>query len=978
MRKKLKFLKFSSLGIFSLSLAMTAVSCSEYNSLQSASNFYENDYPTFSNLLTGTVPASLNNLNDSAPTDFSYSYANNYNLLQNYKEFRANNDINKYEGNQSEIVKDVSYFAYLLWRQNAKSFTIENVEVNNFEIKDANNLNIILGKSKISFDLKISIKGIQVSQLKIFDKVFELLPGKKYSLEISVKDQVFESTVNTSVDEFFIGWKVNNSTIKFGNESFDSEFSPTNGSFSFAFPYKIKGLTSKQNYLDIYSKYQPEILNISQQNLINDISEKFNEDFQTYMEYVENGMGILNILRNNPTVKDLILNSIPYIAKIMVSAKVIPEILSPLIIAAFEPGNEAKPFIEIVQEYKGSVVEYLNSVFGPVSVVAETYLNLFKPNMVSDSNDFKSLETGLKSFGISSDIMNLIYNDIIGLDGKTPKKLIDIIYDNVDIFLKIIEQDYEAQSKNDNNSDSTTSTSSSGNTSSTITETTTSENDSTQAVLNIIKLIFSKNTETDQYNKFFDILSGDEKTEFYNSLAALAAGTNSQIGNILNLITTSNEKFTTENVISFVDALYNFLKNLFERNDNYEHFYLPNAYKNVSFTTGFTTLPTVDKSNQTISFNYQIKMTINKKVDASPIIAAFKNLLSVDSISSLINLFTGTDLKKIVGEIPVIGKFAEERIISAILQIIPTNFWLGANPGEKYYKSNAITFTYSADNSSFWLKPVRILNDYKLGYQFAYNTNLKIDDPSFTNSITSNYSYKNNSISLANINLPFGSDWNLSTDISVDFYYYNFWYSLIQNVVLRDYDFSNLFVSKSINYDTIATISTYNPDLYVTDLTIEDTFKNIDINQLVSTYSPTDTKNYRNVYSEFVSPGSLYSWKDGMGGKSMLGIKPIVSDELKNSLLDKVYKFNSNQFNKIFNNSNLKIDNYVIPTLNFNAPLKIYQKDYGVNVEFNMRFLTVEFISYFPFSVYNLTKKSYENNFYYQFSYIGSVDNAQK
>ncbi|MDE6894448.1 MAG: hypothetical protein K2J02_03680, partial [Malacoplasma sp.] len=88
--------------------------------------------------------------------------------------------------------------------------------------------------------------------------------------------------------------------------------------------------------------------------------------------------------------------------------------------------------------------------------------------------------------------------------------------------------------------------------------------------------------------------------------------------------------------------------------------------------------------------------------------------------------------------------------------------------------------------------------------------------------------------------------------------------------------------------------------------------------------------------------------------------------------------FNSNQFNKIFNNSNLKIDNYVIPTLNFNAPLKIYQKDYGVNVEFNMRFLTVEFISYFPFSVYNLTKKSYENNFYYQFSYIGSVDNAQK
>ncbi|MDE6562686.1 MAG: hypothetical protein K2J98_00215, partial [Malacoplasma sp.] len=586
MRKKLKFLKFSSLGIFSLSLAMTAVSCSEYNSLQSASSSYDSEYPSFSNLLTGTVPTSLNNLNDNAPTDFSYFSANNYNLLQNYNEFGINNDLTKYEGKQNEVKNDVFYFAYLLWRQNAKSFTIENVEIKNFEIKDTNDLNVILGKSKISFDLKIDILGIQNSELKVFDNVFSLENNKKYSLEISVVDQIFESSVNTSVDEFFIGWKVNKSTLVFDNQSFISEFSPTASSFSFAFPYKIKGLTSKQNYLDIYKKYQPEILNISQQSLSDDISEKFKEDFQVYMEYVENGLGILGILKTNPTVKDLILNSIPYVAKIMVSAKVIPEILSPLIIAAFEPGNESKPFIDIIQEYKESIVEYLNSVFGPVSVVAETYLNLFKPNLVSNSNDFKNLESGLKSFGISDDIKNLIYDDVIGVDGKTPKKLIDIIYDNIDLVLKIIENDFEAQSKKDTDS-STTTTSSSENTSSSVTETTSSENDSTQAILNIIKLVFSKNTETNQYNKFFDILSGDEKTEFYTSLASLIAGTNSQIGNILNLITSSNEKFTTENVISFVDALYNFLKDLFERNENYKNFYSPNAYKNVTFFTGF-------------------------------------------------------------------------------------------------------------------------------------------------------------------------------------------------------------------------------------------------------------------------------------------------------------------------------------------------------------------------------------------------------
>lgn len=974
MWKKSKVFKFLSLGIFSFGFAMTAVSCSEYNSLQSVSNSYDSKYPNFPNSITGTIPTSLINLNDDAPTNFSYYPSNSFNLLQNYKEFGENNNLDIYEGSESEIRNDISYFAYLLWRQNAKSFTINNIEINNFEIKDTKNLKVIFNKSKISFQIKIEIEGIQKSQLKLFDKILDLVPEKKYNLEIYVNNQTIKSTVNSSIDEFFIGWKVDDSTIKFENETFNSEFAPTSESFSFAFPFKIKGLTSKKNYLDLYNEYQSQVLNISQENLNGDISEKFIDDFQVYMDYIENGMGILNILRTNPTVKDLILNSIPYVAKIMASAKIIPEILSPLIIAAFEPGNESKSFIEIIEEYRDSISEYLSSLFGPVVVVVETYLDLFKPNLDSSSNDFKNLENGLNSFGLSDEIKELIYNDVLGVDGKTPKKLIDIIYDNIGVILKIIESDVEV-SNNEKDTSSTT-TSSSGNTSSTITETTESKNDSTQAILNIIKLVFSKN-ETDEYNKFFDILSGDEKTEFYNSIAALIAGTNSQIGNILSLITTSNENFTTENVITFVDAIYSFFKDMFERNNDYKNFYSPNAYKNISFNVGFSSLPVIDKSNQTISFEYKIEITINKKVDASPIIAAFKNLLSVNSISSLINMFTGTDLKKIIGEIPIIGKFAEERIISALLQIIPTNFWIGANPGEQFYKSNAVTFTYSANNSNFWLKPIRFLNDYKLGYQFAYNTNLKIDDPSFVNSITSNYNYKSNSISLASINLPFGSAWNLNTDISVDFYYYDFWYSLIQNIVLRDYDFSNLFVSKSLQYDSIASVSDYSPDLYITGLTIEETFNDIDISKLVSSYLPSDNKNYQNVYSNFVSPGSLYAWKDGMGGKSMLGIKPIVSSSLENNLDNKIYKIDENQFSKFFNNSNLKIDNFIIPTLNFNAPLKIYQKDYGVNVAFDIRFLSIEFISYLPFSVYDLSSKSYKDNFYYQFSYIGSIDNAK-
>ncbi|RXY96659.1 hypothetical protein D8X55_03000 [Malacoplasma penetrans] len=954
MINKKHLIKISYLFTLAVPIAISVAAATTTKDVVNNNSSTNTTYPNFNNNKKGSIPSSLASLNSNAITDFNYISSNEYGIQQNFDDFSQNYNLATHTGSESGVKNDINYFGYLIWNQNSRSFTISSIEVNNYQISDLENSKVVFDKTKVSFDLTVNILGIQDASINVLNKTYNLSANNTYQLKVSVKDQVLKSCVNNLTDEFLVGWQVDNATISFNNDSYVGTFTPTLHSFSFSFPYKVKGLTGKQNYLQLYSKHESEILNLSKNDLKNHLKTKFNSEYQNTMDYIENGIQILGILASNPTVKDLIYKSIPYATKILVAANFLPSYLSPLINDAL--GDSNKPFLEVIKEYKSVILQFLEEMVGSVVSVAGTYIDLFKPNITSDSAEYKSIKSFFTTLALSEDNQNAIFKDIIGVDGSKPLSLVDFLYNNLDLVLKIVDPTYTPETNtntkdtSDNSSDSSTST-------------------TTSPIVTILKLLLSKNTTTNQYNKFFDVLSGPEKTEFYNAIIQLVGSTDSQISQILGLITQSNANLTTDNIVKFVSSLHAAIQEMFARNENYKNFYDKDAYKNLTFHTSFAKDPEIDKTKKTISFDYKIYYTLNKKIDFSPVIAAFKNLLTVDTISALIKQFTSTDLDSIVGSIPVVGDFAKARVIKALMQYIPDNIWIGANSNEAFYKQNKTTVSFSSSGSNIWFYPIRVGTNYKLGYQFEFNKNVKMDDPSFTQSITSNYNSKTNSVSLISVDIS-NSSWSLSTDIAIDFYFRDFWKNFLKNVVLRDYDFAEIFTSDQVNDQNIATIETYSPDLYTTGFALENTMSSIVTDDVLKEFEVD--KNTTQVVSDYMSTGALYKWKDGNDSSSLYGAKPKLSDALKTSLTSKMYKLvNQESFNKMSDNTNLSVSATIDPIMNFNLPLKVYQADYGVDVDIKIRMTTVSFNVYSPIKFYDTTSKTLVNGFSHLISHIG-------
>lgn len=949
MINKKHLIKLSYLFTLAVPIVISAAAATTTKDVVNNNSSTNTTYPNFNNNKKGSIPSSLASLNSNAITDFNYISSNEYGIEQNFDDFSQNYNLAAHTGDESGVKNDINYFGYLIWNQNSRSFTISSIEVQNYQISDLENSKVVFDKTKVSFDLTINILGIQDASINVLNKTYNLSANNTYQLKVSVKDQVLKSCVNNLTDEFLVGWQVDNATISFNSDSYVGTFKPTLHSFSFSFPYKVKGLTGKQNYLQLYSKNESDILNLSKNDLKSHLKTKFNLEYQNTMDYIENGIQILGILATNPTVKDLIYKSIPYATKILVAANFLPSYLSPLINDAL--GDSNKPFLEVIKEYKSIILQFLEEKVGSVASVAGTYIDLFKLNIKSDSAEYKSIKSFFTTLALSEDIQKAIFTDIIGVDGSTPLSLVDFLYKNLDLVLKIVDPTYTPETNNKNTSDNSSAS-------------------TTSPIVTILKLLLSKNTTTNQYNKFFDVLSGSEKTEFYNAIIQLVGSSDSQISQILGLITQSNANFTTDNIVKFVSSLHSAIQDMFARNENYKNFYDKDAYKNLTFHTSFAKDPEIDKTNKTISFDYKIYYTLNKKIDFSPVIAAFKNLLTVDTISSLIKEFTSTDLNSILGNIPVVGEFAKARVIKALMQYIPDKIWVGANSGENFYKQNKTTVSFSSTGSNIWFYPIRVGTNYKLGYQFEYNKNVKMDDPSFTQSITSNYNSKTNSISLINIDIS-NNSWSLSTDIAIDFYFYDFWNNFLKNVVLRDYDFTEIFTSDQVNDKNIATIETYSPDLYTTGFALENTTSSITADEVIKGFDPDVASNTTQVVSDFMTTGALYNWKDG-NRNSLYGAKPKLSDSLKNSLTSKMYKLvNQDSFKKMIDNTNLSVSATIDPIMNFNLPLKVKQSQYNVDVDIKIRMTTVSFNVYSPIKFYDKTSKTLVNGFSHLISHIG-------
>lgn len=947
MKNRMNLLKVLFASSIMMPIALSAVSCSSYNNINNNSNSSSTtpNYPTFDNGSNSSttqtqtsLPASVNTVVSRSDLNFSYLESNSYGLIQNYQEYGENNQLT-YSTSETEIKNDITYFTYLLWKQNSMAFSVSNVNINNISFSNLDtDGKVKLGTSKVSFELEIEISKSTINELSIFDSKLPMATSGSNKLTIKVSDQVLYSTVNASSDNYFLGWKINNSTITLNAKSIQSSFTPTFGSYSNAFQYKFSGLSTKQNYTQLYKNYQSSVLNISNDDLKTNIANKYNSEYQHGLTYIDSAMGILNVLKTNPTIADLITGSSKYIANILVSIGLVPSYLKQLIVDAFAPGNSAKPFIDIVQENKDLIMDFLETSFGSVASVVEPYIDLLKPGISSSGTEYSSLNSLFDSFNLSSDIKTIIFDDLIGVDGKTPKTLVDILSSNIDKIAVLIDP--------------------SG-----------SSNASTKAIVTLLKLMFSKNTTTNANNKFFDIISGSEKTQFYNALVSILGTSDSSILSILSIITQSNENFTTNNLITFVSALSSFLNELYEKNttssdsltDSDEVTFLNNnEYKNITFTASFEKEPTIDKTNQTISFNYKIAFTINKKIDLSPVIKAFKNLLSVDTVSQLIKTATGTDLDAMLKDLWILKDTVKTKLINNLMNLIPTNLWVGADNGDKFYESNSVSTTYSADNTKIWLNPVLSGTDYKLGFQFAYNTNVKFDDPSLVNSIASNYSSKDNSVPI------------ISSIIKINIYFYDLWKSVLQNSILRDYDFSNIFYSDAVEDTTIATTSTYDPNLYTTGLEINDKSSSVNQTNLVSSLGTINTTNVSSSYNI----GNIVTWKDGNDSSSTYGLKPTLTSNQSTKIINDYISYDTSKFSSMFANTNLGVYSNANLIFNFDIPLKISQSLYGVNVNFNIKIFMLNIFNYSPLKLYNTTTKSLTNFINSNVFLLQSTDNS--
>lgn len=925
MKSKTNLLKVLSVVTIVSPIVVSATSCSDYNNFNNNNNNSNIDYPSFDKndkndqtSFVSSLPSSIVNVANRNDLNFKYEKSNEYNLNQNYEEFGEDKPLS-YSSTQSEMKNDLIYFGYILWKDNSKAFSISDLTVNNLQFSNLDSGKVKLGTSYISFDLEISITNSKINELNILDTKFPLKTGENINkLSIKVSNQLIKSTINTSSNNYFLGWKVSDSEITLNGTTINSIFIPTYESYSNAFQYKFSGLTSKQNYIQLYEKNQESILNLSTSDLKTNIENKYNEEYQKSLDYIDDAIGILGVLKTNPTTANLITGCSQYIANFLVSAGIVPSGLKELILQAFEPGNQAKPFIKVIQENKSLIMDFLETTFGSVATVVEPYLDLLKPGISSSSNEYNNLNSLLDSFNLTQDVKNIIFNDLIGVDNKTPKTLVGILSSNINTIISLLNPSE-------------------------------SSNTPMAAIAELLELMFSVNTSTNQNNKFFDIISGSEKTTFYNCLISLLGASNSQISSILSILTESNENFNTNNLVSLVSSLFDLLNVVYQKSSNSNaesySFLSKDYYRNITFTTGFDKDPVINKKDQTISFKYKISFTINKKIDITPVINSFKKLLSYETISDLIKTLTGTDLDSILKDLGLIKDVVRNKIIDNLLQLIPSKLWIGADSGDTYYKSNSYTSTYAADDSKIWLSPVLYGTNYKLGFQFAYNTNINVDDPSLVNSITSNFNRKTNAAPIF-------------LGINIDIYFYDLWNSILQNVILRDYDYSSIFYSGAVNDNVIATTSTYDPNLYITNLEINDKSSSINQDNLISLLNKAKTTNVLSAYNV----GNIWTWKDGNDDKSTYGLKPFLSDDQKKEIINNYISYNSSKINEIFKGTNLEIYSNSNLIFNFELPLKISQSSYNVNVNFNIKVIMMDVINYSPVKFYNTETKKLTNN----------------
>lgn len=629
---------------------------------------------------TGTMASSVVNQIKGITLEFKDTKANDYNVKQNYLEYASNGDFSKYSTTWDSLEKDLYLYINNLWTENNKNVDFQSVTITN---NNSSTTNFVLGKTKVSFVIEIKIHAFKATIFKVKDDSYSLAKNDTKTLKIIAKDQVLTPTVNFSSNTYYLAWTIPTVTLNFDSRFYNSVTLSPCSSYSYAFQYTYDDLTNKQNYVQFYKANQSKALNMDTNKVKTQIQSYYEQQYSQDLDFIDYGISIVNVIRTNPTIKTLLENATPYVAKIAVELGILPSFLEPIISEGFKT-NES--FLKVFADNKDSVIQYVKENLPDVAKVAIPLINEIKPGM--EESQIIDIIGLLKYFNLDDSITNIIAQDFLG-STNNPKSLYNIIIDNINAILNLILGS-------------------------------SSDNSIATGLSNLISL-FTSVDSNNQLTPIFTVLFKDEnnKKVFLESLSKIF--NLSSLTNILDILVTNNKYITVDNIQSILNTIYNFAHSVFERKDDYSDF--KTGYKNLTFTTEYVSNPKIDKTKQTINFSYKITFNIDKKItlDLTPI----KKIFNGETIWKLINSFYN---------LSGIGWAVNKNwLYQGVMGFIPDNLSVGGTSSSK------TETTYSANDSKLYVDAIKSGTNYNLGFKFDYTTNISFQDQTLISSITNNY-----------------------------------------------------------------------------------------------------------------------------------------------------------------------------------------------------------------------------------------------
>lgn len=878
------------------------VSPAAKNSSEANEEKIEEDWSQYRN---GTMAASVVSRISEINLDFKTAKANSYGLEQNYVEYADNGNFSNYSTSVENFKTDLYLFIDSFWNENDKNFDILSFSIDNFIVSGKNINKIILGSSVVSFELNVEISAFKDTKLVLFNKIFDLAKGETSNLKISVNNQTVMPVINELTTEFYLGWEINSANFEFKDESITKVLSPTKNSYSYAFQYIFDDLTDKKNYVELYKTFQPKILDMDTTKVKEKIVNYYNQQLSETLDYVDMGIQIIGILKENPNIENLLIRVAPYLAKIATKLNILPAFLEPLLAEGF--ANNKTSFISVFEKNKKAVIDYIAQYMPDLVDLAKPIIEAIGPNM--NAEQMSELKSLLVYFGLDNKIIDILVNDFLGENGK-PKSLYNILIDNVDTIVSLVISQ--------------------------------NNNDVVEGILGIIEL-FTRRTLT--YNLLRPVLSVifDGNTNRQNFMYAIGRLVNlTAVWNVIEIMFINNDLAGLDTIQGILNSIYNFASQVFARKANYKDY--KTGYENLEFSGHFDKEPTIDKQSQTINFKYLSYLKIKKKItlDLTPI----KRMFDPNSVWNLINSF-----QDISGYGWAINK---GWLRDGVVRFIPDSISVGGT------STSFTEITYEAQNSSLYFDPIQSNSDYTLGFKFDYKTRIAFKDQSLISSITNNYtSY---------------FDWKQIGPILVwgDYYYSDFWRSILSNVITRDYVFTSI-AHVEYSSEVVANTLTYDPNLYTTGFTITRAPQDKRLNGQ-SIYK--DVSSWPNFYIfESVDTGALYNVRYSDTGdyyEKIIARTPTIPYFITDRITKNNYSITENW--NYLASTNLAVRSYSDALFNFKLPIHIVIK-YIVgktDVQANIDFFAMNHQLYLPFMYYDTASKKMVDSYSEGFSQINN------